>query len=68
MPSVQVNGEVRETAAEMLGQLLSDMGIGAAAAGIAVAVNGAVVPRTDWPQHRLHVGDRIEVVGAVQGG
>lgn len=36
--------------------------------GVAVAVDGAVVPRSDWDTTQLHEGTRIEVVGAVQGG
>ncbi|GAB3913035.1 hypothetical protein GCM10011575_21420 [Microlunatus endophyticus] len=36
--------------------------------GIAVAVNGIVVPRGQWPRTDLHAGDRIEIVKAVQGG
>ena len=40
----------------------------AAAAGIAVAVNGDVVPRGSWAVTRLRDGDQVEVVTAVQGG
>lgn len=36
--------------------------------GIAVAVDGEVVPRASWPQHTLADGARIEVLTAVQGG
>ena len=36
--------------------------------GCAVAVNDEVVPRHDWPTHVLKVGDRVEVLTAVQGG
>lgn len=36
--------------------------------GVAVAVNGEVVRRADWPGHRLCDGDRVEVLTAVQGG
>ncbi|WP_183101517.1 sulfur carrier protein ThiS [Nocardioides pelophilus] len=36
--------------------------------GIAVAVNGEVVRRDDWPRRLLVEGDRVEVVTAVQGG
>jgi sulfur carrier protein len=36
--------------------------------GVAVAVNGSVVPRTQWLQRPIEPGDRIEVVTAVQGG
>jgi sulfur carrier protein len=35
--------------------------------GIAVAVDWAVVPRSDW-HHTLSDGARLEVVTAVQGG
>lgn len=36
--------------------------------GVAVAVDGEVVPRGDWPATRLCDGDRVEIVVAVQGG
>jgi sulfur carrier protein len=36
--------------------------------GIAVAVNGEVVPRAMWAQKEVHDGDDIEIVRAVQGG
>ena len=36
--------------------------------GIAVALNGAVVPRTAWPSTRLRAGDSVEIVRARQGG
>jgi sulfur carrier protein len=36
--------------------------------GCAVAVNGAVVPRSDWKSRSVEPGDRIEVLTAVQGG
>ena len=41
---------------------------GAASKGIAVAVNGEVVPRSAWSTTRLHPGDRVEVLTAAQGG
>lgn len=37
-------------------------------AGIAVALNGAVVPRAAHATTPLHDGDRVEIVTAVQGG
>ena len=40
----------------------------AAGRGIAVAVNGEVVPRSDWPGTPLADGDRVEVLSATQGG
>jgi sulfur carrier protein len=36
--------------------------------GVAVAVNGEVVRRGDWPGRTLVGGDRVEVLNAVQGG
>jgi sulfur carrier protein len=36
--------------------------------GIAVAVNGTVVPRTRWPATVLRGGDAVEILTAVQGG
>ncbi|MGK5742834.1 sulfur carrier protein ThiS [Micromonospora sp. URMC 103] len=36
--------------------------------GVAVAVNGEVVPRTGWPATVLRDGDRVEVLSAAQGG
>ena len=36
--------------------------------GVAVAVDGEVVPRGAWESTELHEGQRVEVLQAVQGG
>ena len=36
--------------------------------GVAVAVDGEVVPRTHWEAFALHDGARIEALTAMQGG
>ncbi len=36
--------------------------------GVAVALDGAVVPRSAWARTELREGQRVEVVQAVQGG
>jgi sulfur carrier protein len=36
--------------------------------GVAVAVDAEVVPRTEWEQHELNEGARVEVLRAIQGG
>jgi sulfur carrier protein len=36
--------------------------------GVAVAVNGDVVPRSLWTERVLDDGDAVEVLTAVQGG
>lgn len=39
-----------------------------AAFGVAVALNGEVVPRSTWADTPLNEDDRIEVLVAAQGG
>jgi sulfur carrier protein len=36
--------------------------------GVAVAVEGEVVPRSEWESTRLRDGQQVEVLHAVQGG
>jgi sulfur carrier protein len=36
--------------------------------GIAVAVNGSVVPKSEWKSTSLAVRDRVEIVSAAAGG
>lgn len=37
-------------------------------AGIAIARNGEVVSKANWPTTKIQSGDRIEIIHAVQGG
>jgi sulfur carrier protein len=41
---------------------------GAPERGVAVAVDGEVVPRGQWTNTELHEGQKVEVLQAVQGG
>ncbi len=36
--------------------------------GVALAINGAVVPRAAWDARSLSPGDRVLVIRATQGG
>jgi len=36
--------------------------------GVAVAINGEVVPRGEWAARRLNEGDSVEILTAAQGG
>lgn len=63
-----VNGERRRVAAADVRALLGVLGFDRAGRGLAVARNGEVVPRGAWETTMLAPGDRIEIVGAVQGG
>jgi sulfur carrier protein len=66
--SIQLNGAARETTAATLVQLLEQLDLRETMAGVAVAVNGTVVPRGQWPVRKLQDGDCVELIGAVQGG
>jgi sulfur carrier protein len=64
---VKLNGEPRELpAGSSVAQAVA--ALTAAAAGVAAAVNGEVVPRGAWAATLLRDGDQVEVVTAVQGG
>lgn len=67
-PTITVNGEPRPHAAGTLESLLRSLGYDPGRHGVAVAVNGEVVARSEWGTHTVRAGDRVEIVGAVQGG
>jgi sulfur carrier protein len=52
----------------MVTTIVEEMATGEERDGIAVAVNGAIVPRAEWSTKELQDGDSIEIVRAVQGG
>ena len=66
--TIQVNGKDESLAGSTIAALLEDREIGANARGIAVALNGAVVPRAAWRLTMLSTGDRVEIVRVLQGG
>jgi sulfur carrier protein len=65
---ITVNGADRPLTAASVAGLVAELGIPPAARGVAVAVNGAVVPRARWADAALAAGDRVEVIRAMQGG
>ena len=65
---IVVNGELRQIAAANVRALLGALGYDATGRGLAVARNDEIVPRGDWETTPVAPGDRIEIVGAVQGG
>ena len=67
--TVELNGEAVELAeGASVADAVERLGPEPGRRGIAVAVNGEVVPRSAWSMTELRPGQRIEVVGAVQGG
>ncbi len=67
--SVTINGERRELPpGATLASLIASLPGAPDGRGVAVAVEGEVVPRAQWPATELREGVRVEVVVAVQGG
>jgi len=48
--------------------LLADLGVEPQARGVAVAVDGEVVPRAEWARRAVDTGARVEALTAMQGG
>jgi sulfur carrier protein len=65
---IRVNGHDEPLTATTLAALLDEQAVDVGQKGIAVALNGAVVPRADWPAMPLKPGDSVEIVRARQGG
>jgi sulfur carrier protein len=65
---LRINGEEAEIAAATVAELLAARGIDAKTRFLAVAVNGAVVRRAEWPAQTLSAGDQVEIVRPLQGG
>jgi len=65
---IRVNGQDEPLAAATLTALLEEKAVDTGQRGIAVALNGAVVPRAAWPQTPLRPGDSVEIVRALKGG
>ena len=66
---IELNGERIELAdAATVAAAVEASGADAAASGLAVAVDGEVVPRSEWAETRLAEGQRVEVLAAIQGG
>jgi sulfur carrier protein len=66
---IVLNGEVRvQGAGEPVAAVLERVGVSANARGVAVAVDGEVVPRAGWDTFELPEGAHVEVLAAMQGG
>ncbi len=66
--SIQVNDRPHPlTAGATVAGVLREFSL-AGRRGLAVAVNGAVVPRAAWEERALAAGDQVLVIQATQGG
>ncbi|QBI18160.1 sulfur carrier protein ThiS [Egibacter rhizosphaerae] len=69
MARIHVNGEPRTvTEGATVADLVTELGQDPERPGVAVAVDGEVVPRGQWTEAALVEGAQVEVVGAAQGG
>lgn len=64
---IRVNGKDETVSAATVAELLQARGI-TSARGLAVAVNGAVVPAGSWASRALDAGDEVEIVRPFGGG
>jgi sulfur carrier protein len=66
---IEVNGEpVKLPATASIADVVAEAGADPERRGMAVAVDGEVVPRSAWDETALREGAKVEVVSAVQGG
>ena len=67
--NVTLNGERRSLGDRAsVREAVAASGAAADTRGLAVAVDGEVVPRGEWDSVELREGQRVEIVQAVQGG
>ncbi|MGV0420239.1 sulfur carrier protein ThiS [Corynebacterium simulans] len=64
--TITYNGQKMDTTAATVAALIAE--VNAPEAGTAVAINGAVVPRSAWEDTRFEEGAVIDVLTAIQGG
>ena len=69
MTAVVLNGEPRRLPGDAtVATAVREAGVEREGRGIAVAVDGEVVPRGEWSRTALREGQQVEVLHAVQGG
>jgi len=68
MTRMRINGVEEEVAVTTVAELLVARGVDPAARFLAIAVNGTVVRRSEWPSRLLSHGDDVEIVRPFSGG
>ena len=63
---ITLNGTPTDAAGLTVADLLAKLDL--PDRGVAVAVDAAIVPKSEWPSHVVEDGAHVEVVTAVQGG
>jgi thiamine biosynthesis protein ThiS len=65
---LSINGEPREMVFSTLGEWANAEFENSGVKGIAIAVNGCVIPNSKWSSYALQNDDKVLVVQAAQGG
>ena len=65
---ITVNGEARDFCGQTVREIITEHGLDPTRPGIAVALNGTVVPRAEWSARRLKDEAWVEIVQAKTGG
>jgi sulfur carrier protein len=66
---IVLNGQCTDLCAGApLSLALERLGLSLQARGVAVAVDGEVVPRANWATYTLRAHARVEILSAMQGG
>lgn len=66
---ISVNGEDKEVRLNInIQDLLIALDLNPTQAGIAVAVDREVIPKTQWQKTELRENSEVEIIRAVQGG
>ncbi|MYC76292.1 sulfur carrier protein ThiS [Candidatus Poribacteria bacterium] len=66
---IRVNGEEKTVRLNLnVHGLLLALEMDPTQSGIAVAVDGEVIPRMEWQATELHENSEVEIIRAVQGG
>ena len=66
--TIFINGERKPFSSSTLIGLVEENGVDSSKGGVAVALNGEVVPRADWAQTSMKPDDKVEIVHIVRGG
>ena len=66
--TISVNGKEKSSSTKTIAGLLAAEGVDPAAQFLAVAINGDVVPRSEWGAVKICPGDVIEIVSPAPGG
>ncbi|BDY04820.1 sulfur carrier protein ThiS [Ferrimonas sp. YFM] len=64
--NLTINGESRQVTSTTLAQLITELGQKGGA--LALALNGTIVPKGQWPQTPLNNGDSVDLFSVIAGG